>query len=55
MRKMHPWLQSIYDAFEVLLPINQARPEGKGKNFSDRKKHSDKGQQQQHLTARMWW
>lgn len=36
--KMHPWLQSIYDAFEVLLPLNPPRPEGKAKNASDRKK-----------------
>lgn len=44
--KMHPWLQSIYDAFEVLLPLNPPRPEGKGKNPSDRKKNSEKDQQQ---------
>ena len=36
--KMHPWLQSIYDAFEVLLPLNPPAPEGKPKNSSDRKK-----------------
>jgi len=36
--KMHPWLQSIYDALEVLLPINQPRQEGKPRNASDRKK-----------------
>lgn len=36
--KMHPWLQSIYDAFEVLLPLNPPRPEGKARNNSDRKK-----------------
>ncbi len=45
--KMHPWLQSIYDAFEVLLPLNPPRPEGKGKSPSDRKKHSEKTLQQQ--------
>ena len=36
--KMHPWLQSIYDAFEVLLPLNPPQPEGKPRNASDRKK-----------------
>jgi PhoH-like ATPase len=38
--KMHPWLQSIYDAFEVLLPLNPPRPEGKIRTNSDRKKTS---------------
>lgn len=38
--KMHPWLQSIYDAFEVLLPQNQPRVEGKPR--SDRKKSDQK-------------
>ena len=37
--KMHPWLQSIYDAFEVLLPLNQPPSEGKPRNASDRKNH----------------
>jgi PhoH-like ATPase len=36
--KMHPWLQSIYDACEVLLPLNPPRPEGKNRPRSDRKK-----------------
>ena len=36
--KMHPWLQSIYDAFEVLLPLNTQHHEGKPRNASDRKK-----------------
>jgi len=40
--KMHPWLQSIYDAFEVLLPINPPRPEGKTRPNSDRKKVEQK-------------
>jgi len=35
--KMHPWLQSIYDAFEVLLPINSLRVENKPRPNSDRK------------------
>jgi PhoH-like ATPase len=35
---MHPWLQSIYDAFEVLLPLNPPKPEGKPRGASDRKK-----------------
>lgn len=38
--KMHPWLQSIYDAFEVLLPANPPRPDGKPNNASQRKKQS---------------
>jgi len=46
--KMHPWLQSIYDAFEVLLPINPPPPEGKGRAASERKKNSHKQQQQHH-------
>ncbi|MFZ4775090.1 MAG: PhoH family protein [Terrimicrobiaceae bacterium] len=37
--KMHPWLQSIYDACEVLLPLNPPKPEGKPRNASDRKKN----------------
>jgi len=37
--KMHPWLQSIYDAFEVLLPLNPPKPEGKARNASERKNH----------------
>ena len=49
--KMHPWLQSIYDAFEVLLPLNPNRPEGKGKNPSDRKKQGDKNHQPQHANG----
>jgi len=44
--KMHPWLQSIYDAFEVLLPLNPPRAEGKGRAASDRKKNvADQNQQ----------
>jgi PhoH-like ATPase len=38
--KMHPWLQSIYDACEVLLPMQDARPMGKTKPGGDRKKES---------------
>jgi len=44
--KMHPWLQSIYDAFEVLLPVNPPRPEGKNRPNSDRKKGGPNGQGQ---------
>ena len=50
--KMHPWLQSIYDAFEVLLPLNAPHPDGKPRNTSDRKKNDQEpppanhGQQQ---------
>ncbi len=40
--KMHPWLQSIYDAFEVLLPLHPPKPEGKPRNASDRKKHEER-------------
>ena len=36
--KMHPWLQSIYDAFEVLLPLNVVPQEAKPRSTSDRKK-----------------
>jgi PhoH-like ATPase len=36
--KMHPWLQSIYDACEVLLPLNPPRTEGGKARASDRKK-----------------
>ncbi len=36
--KMHPWLQSIYDAFEVLLPLHPPQVEGKTRTKSDRKK-----------------
>lgn len=39
--KMHPWLQSIYDACEVLLPANPNPPEGRQKAKSDRKKRQD--------------
>lgn len=37
--KMHPWLQSIYDAFEVLLPLNPPRTDARGRTASERKKH----------------
>jgi PhoH-like ATPase len=30
--KMHPWLQSIYDAFDVLLPLNPVRPKPKDRS-----------------------
>jgi PhoH-like ATPase len=36
--KMQPWLQSIYDAFDVLLPLHPRKPEARGRNASDRKK-----------------
>jgi len=36
--KMHPWLQSIYDAFEVLLPLHSHAQEGKPHHPGDRKK-----------------
>jgi PhoH-like ATPase len=36
--KMHPWLQSIYDACEVLLPLQQPRRGGKSRPDADRRK-----------------
>ena len=36
--KLHPWLQSIYDAFEVLMPLHPPRPEGQHGHASERKK-----------------
>jgi len=37
--KMHPWLQSIYDACELLMPLNPIKNDaGKKRPFSDRKK-----------------
>jgi PhoH-like ATPase len=44
--KMHPWLQSIYDAFEVLLPLNPPKTKENSKPSSERKK-----QQQHHQHA----
>jgi PhoH-like ATPase len=38
--KMHPWLQSIYDACEVLLPLNPPKSEANKARASDRKKNS---------------
>jgi len=51
--KMHPWLQSIYDAFEVLLPLHPPRPEGKVRHASERKKTGDHHhhQPEQHSTG----
>ncbi|HRJ71462.1 MAG TPA: PhoH family protein [Terrimicrobiaceae bacterium] len=42
--KMHPWLQSIYDAFEVLLPLNPPKVEGKNRPMSDRKNSGHQAQ-----------
>ena len=36
--KMHPWLQSIYDACEVLMPLHPPRAEGQHGPASERKK-----------------
>jgi PhoH-like ATPase len=37
--KMHPWLQSIYDACELLMPLHPIKNDaGKKRPFSDRKK-----------------
>ena len=45
--KLHPWLQSIYDAFEVLMPLNPHRPEGQTGHASERKKQKRRTSQQQ--------
>jgi PhoH-like ATPase len=39
--KMHPWLQSIYDACEVLMPLNPQKNNVKSRPSSDRKKESE--------------
>ena len=44
--KLHPWLQSIYDAFEVLLPANPHSGEN-GRHASERKKQKKQVTQQQ--------
>jgi PhoH-like ATPase len=45
--KLHPWLQSIYDAFEVLLPLHPQRNEGPGApHASERKKQKKQSVQQ---------
>lgn len=49
--KMHPWLQSIYDAFEVLLPLHPPRPEGKPRHASERKKQGDHHHHEPHPHA----
>ncbi len=41
--KMHPWLQSIYDAFEVLLPIIQPRSETKAVGPASQRKKAQGG------------
>ena len=44
--KLHPWLQSIYDAFEVLLPIHPQRTEAQnGQHASERKQQKRKPSQ----------
>jgi len=35
--KMHPWLQSIYDAFDVLLPLHASSQSNKAKNRNTKK------------------
>lgn len=40
--KLHPWLQSIYDAFEVLLPMHPNRSDGQTGHASDRKQQKPK-------------
>lgn len=39
--KMHPWLQSIYDAFDVLLPLHGAAGAGRQKPKNGKKGHSE--------------
>ncbi len=41
--KMRPWLQSIYDALELLLPMVPPAPEGKNRPKSERKKDGPSG------------
>jgi len=49
--KLHPWLQSIYDAFEVLLPLHPNRGGGQGhQHASERKKQKKQAAQQQEQT-----
>lgn len=43
--KLHPWLQSIYDAFEVLMPLHQPSPNGL--HASERKKQKKQAREQQ--------
>jgi len=46
--KLHPWLQSIYDAFEVLLPLHPHRAESQnGQHASERKQQKRKASQPQ--------
>jgi len=49
--KLHPWLQSIYDAFEVLLPLHPNRGEHsnghQGQHASERKKQKKQVAHQQ--------
>jgi PhoH-like ATPase len=49
--KLHPWLQSIYDAFEVLMPLHLPRPEGQTGHASERKQQKRKVAQQQETFA----
>ena len=44
--KMHPWLQSIYDACEVLMPLNPQKNTSKNRPSSDRKKDAEQAPQQ---------
>lgn len=49
--KLHPWLQSIYDAFEVLMPLHPHRPEGQHGHASERKKQKQKASHDQDAAA----
>lgn len=50
--KLHPWLQSIYDAFEVLLPLHPHRGDHpSGQHASERKKQKKQTTQQQESSA----
>ena len=43
--KMHPWLQSIYDACQVLLPLQPQKRGGKSRPDGDRRKDTPPAQQ----------
>lgn len=49
--KLHPWLQSIYDAFEVLMPLHPHLPEGQVGHASERKLQRRKTTQLQETAA----
>lgn len=46
--KMHPWLQPIYDAFEILMPPNAAAASGKGRKSNASEQGSSPGARKPH-------